>query len=106
MLIGLSELLEVEEGHRRRAGELGQRAVPALDRLVLDEEGRQRLLEELVRLGLGARPDERRLRIALRLRDLRLRERLLALKLVLRLLRLLLRRHLLLQLLLDDVGQM
>src|SRR5206468_7703810 len=100
-----AEVLQVQEGDRAAAGELGQGAVPAVDRLVLDEERRERLLEEAVRLGLRLGLHQGRLRVALRLRHLRLGERLLALQLVLRLLRLLLGGHLLLQLLLDDVGQ-
>src|SRR5437870_7661838 len=100
-----AEILQVQEGDRAAAGELGQGAVPAVDGLVLDEERRERLLEEAVRLGLWLGLHQGRLRVALRLRHLRLGERLLALQLVLRLLRLLLRRHLLLELLLDDVGQ-
>src|SRR5207245_2315419 len=100
-----AEILQVQEGDRAAAGELGQGAVPAVDRLVLDEERRERLLEEAVRLGLRLCLHQGRLRVALRLRHLRLGERLLALQLVLRLLRLLLRGHLLLELLLDDVGE-
>src|SRR5438093_612706 len=105
--VGLAraEVLQVQERHRGAARELGQRAVPAVDRLVLDEERCERLLEEPVRLRLRLGLHQGRLRVALRLRHLRLGERLLALQLVLRLLRLLLRRHLLLELLLDDVGQ-
>src|SRR5882724_2828864 len=103
--VARAELLQVQEGHRAAAGELGQGAVPAVDRLVLDEERCERLLEEPVRLGLRLGLDQCRLRVALRLRHLRLGERLLALQLVLRLLRLLLRGHLLLELLLDDVGE-
>src|SRR5438093_6389268 len=47
-----AEILQVQEGDRAAAGELGQGAVPAVDRLVLDEERRERLLEGAGRLGL------------------------------------------------------
>src|SRR6266849_11139944 len=80
------QILQVEEGNRPSAGELRQRPVPALDRLVLDEERREGLQQELVRLGLRLGLDQRRLRVPLDLGDLGLREGLLALQLVLRLL--------------------
>src|SRR5438034_481956 len=103
--VARAEVLQVQERHGAAAGELGQGAVPAVDRFVLDEERCERLLEEPVGLRLRLGLHQGRLRVALRLRHLRLGERLLALQLVLRLLRLLLGGHLLLQLLLDDVGQ-
>src|SRR6266542_1994061 len=80
---------EVHERNRAASRELRQNAVPAIDRLRLDEQRVQRLLEEAVRLGLRSGLDERRLRVAFGLGDFRLGERLLALELVLRLLRLL-----------------
>src|SRR5439155_26540334 len=98
-----AQVFQVEKGDRPAAGELRERAVPALDRLVLDEERREGLLQELVRLGLRLGLDQRRLCVPLGLGDLRLREGLLALQLVLRLLGLLLGRHLLLHWLPDRV---
>jgi hypothetical protein len=75
------QVLQVEKRDRPAACELRQRPVPALDRLVLDEERRQRLLQELVRLGLRLGLHQRRLRVALGLRHFRIGERLLALQL-------------------------
>src|SRR3989442_15768109 len=100
-----SQILQVEKGNCPAAGELWERAIPPLDRLVLDEQGRERLLQELVRLGLRLGLDENRLRVTLGLGDLRLGERLLALQLVVGLLRVLLSPHFLLHLLLDHVRQ-
>jgi hypothetical protein len=57
-----AQVLQAEKRDRPTASELRQRAVPPLNRLVLDEEGRERLLQELVRLGLRLGLDERRLR--------------------------------------------
>src|SRR5207253_8494250 len=69
-----AQVFQVEKGDRPAAGELRERAVPALDRLVLDEERREGLLQELVRLGLRLGLEHRRLCVPLGLGDLRLRE--------------------------------
>src|SRR2546427_2495187 len=66
-----AQVFQVEKGDRPAAGELRERAVPALDRLVLDEERREGLLQELVRLGLRLGLDQRRLCVPLGLGDLR-----------------------------------
>src|SRR5438477_106462 len=51
---------EVHERNRAASRELRQNAVPAVNRLRLDEQRVQRLLEEAVRLGLRFGLDERR----------------------------------------------
>src|SRR5258706_11873668 len=73
---------EVHKRNRAASRELRQDAVPSVDRLRLDKQRVQGLLEEAVRLGLRLCLDERRLRVAFGLGDFCLGERLLALQLV------------------------